>query len=286
MADLSINTSQINPSVAADTVLKNAEVKEESAKEVKAEDNGLITSTAIENSKVEADVLTKNTEEKAEKETPLITEEMINNIAAQVDQVISSPKANPVVPDKSVPADITTVPDLIKKAAEQAKNTMEGKTKPKSMAEFVQQRKEEKAQKKAEKQAKAEQKVQAENSKLAKKAQMSKKSKGKSSEITVKIVKDENGKWKAEKPKTPEFNARNTYMRSAKQDYIEKNPEPAFSAEDTSEKNESVEHSKWQTDYNKHMQMQEKNYQADHKDYQSQYFAYKKAQLKAQQMNK
>ena len=127
MADLSINASQINPSVAADTVLKNAEVKEESAKEVKAEDNGLITSTAIENSKVEADVLTKNTEEKAEKETPLITEEMINNIAAQVDKVISSPKADPVVPDKSVPADITTVPDVIKKAAEQGDASAQNK---------------------------------------------------------------------------------------------------------------------------------------------------------------
>lgn len=149
-----------------------------------------------------------------------------------------------------------------------------------------------------------------------------KNSKSTSKKPVIQLLQDENGNWYAKRPETPEFFARDAYMMKAKSSYLQNNPEPKASEHysDKSKNDENVEnssakvntdntkkdfdeeqtknnnttgkketffakYSKWETEYKKHMSALEKDYQASNKDYQEQYFAYRKAQLKAAELN-
>ncbi len=138
---------------------------------------------------------------------------------------------------------------------------------------------------------------------------------GKVKNEPVKLVKDENGYWKAKRPQSLEFIAHDVYMNDAKAEFLRNNPEPTLAShtENLSVLNDDVEntekssdnydkelantkdannetyfskYSKWKFDYNKHMKALEKDYQAQNKAYKEQYNAYKKAQLKADELNK
>ncbi len=137
----------------------------------------------------------------------------------------------------------------------------------------------------------------------------------KTQNVSVKLVKDENGRWKAERPETIEFLSRDIYMQDAKSEYLRSNPEPTFSEhfdavadinEDVANTSKSIgsystgiasakdgdretyysKYSKWKSGYNKHMKALEKDYQANNENYREQYFAYRRAQLKAEELNK
>jgi len=123
-------------------------------------------------------------------------------------------------------------------------------------------------QKKAEKQAKAFNKQTAKTSNNTK----------------VKLIKKE-GKWQAVKPDTPEFKTHDDYMDNVKKEYRKEYPEPEFSAEDARENSESVQHSKWLSEYKEFLKKEENTYQKNNEDYCEQYTAYKKACLKANAMN-
>lgn len=129
--------------------------------------------------------------------------------------------------------------------------------------------------------------------------------------VKVEIYRDKDNIWRARKPNTIEFQAHDSYMMKQEAEYLKKHPEPTFSGhldelseeeirngklQENGEKTTGFEyqnrktyfseHKQWKIEYTKHMSALEKDYQANNKDYQEQYFAYRKAQLKAEELNK
>lgn len=266
MADLSVNTN-IN-STSVDTSLKSSGLlKEEEIKDVK--ENKLLE-------KVESDEVNLKS---SNNEEIIVSEELIDALDDAKNEEISADKTEkkPVIENED------------KQSYVKEENTSDIETKIKEMekeennpSKILNEKTEEKKEKKEKKQSEVDKEARAENSKSA--VANNKKSGGKSSKTTVKLVKNERGKWEAVKPDTPEFSARNDFMRNIKTEYLKENPEPEFSSDEASE-SESAEHSKWKKSYNKHMQQKERDYQSENKDYQEQYFAYKKAKLKAEALN-
>ena len=260
MADIRIDTNTPIKQADADISVNSKEIFEKKVEEAD-KNSGILTSTAIENSKIEADTLTTGVKE----DTPQVTEDMLDKLNEQLEEakMPSSPVEKliqeKINPDKS------------------EKDTV------KAGIEHLEKKKVEKELEKAEKEAKEEQTVAIENRKLAQTQNKTKTSKGQN--IKVKIVKVE-GKWKALKPNTPEYNNRNTHMQNVKSEYFQKFPEPPVSADGSEKGSESAEHAKWNSDYKKHMKEQEISYQQSHQDYKEQYQAYKKAQRTAEKMNK